>query len=522
VTDDAAAPPDRHGRRLPDRCWVPAVGALLLATLFAAALLVRAGGDASLLVHAAPPDTDATLAPGSLTVQDADDGFDGQFFYRLGVSPWSTDEQVAGVTFDLPALRNARWGYGALAWAASGGDADLVPWSLLAVNLAAAAALGAAGGALARSSGRHAAWGLLVVLWPGFAYSLSLDTSELVASALVVAALVAGRRRRWSLVGLALTGAVLVRDTTAVVPFGVAAAGAVAWFAAARPTSRLARLAATGRPTRVEEPSVPDHLPATTTGDTSEQTAHLPATTPRGTAAKPDPTAHVPATTGSSDPVVARRRADAVAQTRADAVAQRWAGSDTPVPVLAAGFVPLVVFGLWQLVQRARFGDLPLTSSGDNNLSAPLRGFVDLLGDAATEPSGETLFRAGFALGVVALLVAAGWSWRRTTAPLTERLAWLPAVAVVVVLNAYLWSGATAFMRAATEAGVLSIALLLAAPPAARRPVSPQATPGRTDPPATPDDREAPRRRAGLLPLLAAGLATGWLLTAAVQLAKLG
>ena len=101
---------------VPDRLWVPAAAGLVLAVLFVAALLVRAGGDVSLLVHAAPPWTDPGRARPSLTVQAVDDGFDGQFFYRLGVSPWSTDQTVAGVTNDLPALRNARWGYGALAW----------------------------------------------------------------------------------------------------------------------------------------------------------------------------------------------------------------------------------------------------------------------------------------------------------------------------------------------------------------------------------------------------------------------
>ncbi|HWJ98772.1 MAG TPA: hypothetical protein VNQ33_11475, partial [Acidimicrobiales bacterium] len=144
--------------RLPDRIWVPAAGGLALALLFAGALLVRAEGDPSLLVHAGAPCTtvdalpalsscDASVADideaaigalgqggarGSLTVQDADQAFDGQFFYRLGVSPWSTDDRVAGVQDDLPSLRNARWGYGALAWAVSGGDPDLVPWALIA------------------------------------------------------------------------------------------------------------------------------------------------------------------------------------------------------------------------------------------------------------------------------------------------------------------------------------------------------------------------------------------------------
>ena len=112
----------RAVRRLPDRPAFVAVVCGLLAVLFVGALLIRDDGDPSLLVHAAPPWSDARAAPGSLTVQSVDKGFDGQFFYRIAVSPLSTDRAVAGVRFDLPALRNARWLYGATGWAASGGD----------------------------------------------------------------------------------------------------------------------------------------------------------------------------------------------------------------------------------------------------------------------------------------------------------------------------------------------------------------------------------------------------------------
>nr|MBA3281344.1 hypothetical protein [Acidimicrobiia bacterium] len=161
MSDHVDALRSAAGRRVPDRVWVPALIGALLALGFAGALLIRADGDVSLLVHAAPPWTDvADDTRGSLTVQPAEDGFDGQFFYRLGTSPWSTDRTVHGVTFDLGSLRNARWGYGALAFVASAGDPDLVPWALVGLNVVAAAAVGAVGGGLARSSGRHAAWGL--------------------------------------------------------------------------------------------------------------------------------------------------------------------------------------------------------------------------------------------------------------------------------------------------------------------------------------------------------------------------
>jgi hypothetical protein len=437
----------RKRAALPDRLWVPAVAGLVLAVLFLVALLVRAGGDVSLLVHAAPPWTDPAAARPSLTVQPADDGFDGQFFYRLGVAPWSTDETVAGVANDLPALRNARWGYGALAWVASAGDPDLVPWSLAGVNLIAAGALGAVGGGLARSSGRHAAWGLLFVLWPGFAYSLSLDTSELVATTFALGGLLAVRHRRWLPAGALFAAAVITRDTALVVPAGVAAGG-LAWTLFVRD----------------------------------------------------------------------RRSGGATA------------GPGDGLRTVAAGGSGVVVFGAWQLVQRARFGELPLTSSGDNNLSAPFAGLVDQV-LATVPPTGvEDVFRLVCMAGVVALVTAASvtqrarWGARRgnatsgrtapiDTAPgdtardappaptgvgaaaLGESAAWCLAVAVVVLLNDYLWSGATAFMRATTEAGVLSVLVLLGH-----------------------RGRGADR----LVTVAGIGLAALWTLTAVAQLTKLG
>lgn len=411
MTELSEPKPSRAGP-LPDRRWIPALDALLLALVFVAALMVRADGDPSMLVHAAPPWTSADHAPSSLTVQEPDDGFDGQFFYRLGVAPWSDEHRVSGVEMDLPSLRNARWGYGALAFAVSGGDADVVPWALIVINVAAAAALGWIGGALAQTSGRHAAWGLLFFLWPGFAYSLSLDTSELVASTFLMGGLLAARHRRWWAAAAVLTAAVITRDTTAVVPFGFAAAGAWAWWSD-RPDDQPDRGSDEGRRNRVTGP-------------------------------------------------------------------------------LVAGLVPLAAFGVWQLVQRARFGSLPLTSSGDNNLSAPLGGLVEQLTEVLPPGGGTEAFRLLSIVGLVALLVRAAVVWRSSKVEPGERLAWVPAVLVVAVLNAYLWSGATAFMRAGTEAAMLSVLLLLGA---GNRPAL---------------------RLAGL------GMGGLWLLTAVAQVSKLG
>ncbi len=441
----------RSVRSLPDRLWVPALLGLLLALGFVGALMVRADGDVSVLVHAAPPwTTEGDGARGSLTVQpDVEDGFDGQFFYRLSVDPWSTERTVEGVTFDLPSLRNTRWGYGALAYAASAGDPDLVPWALVGLNVAAAAAVGAIGGGLARTSGRHAAWGAVFVIWPGFAYSLSLDTSELVASAFLLGGLLALRHRRWVPGALLLTAAVLTRDTTAVVPFGVAIAGAWLWW-----TRRRSDLA---DPEPTPSPAAAAVVPAGP-GVGSGTAVDRPGAVIGG-APGPDDTKEVDADIGGG-------------------------------PLLAGGF-PLVAFGAWQLLQRSRFGALPLTSSGDSNLSFPLAGLVDQLGASLPPDGADEALRLVSLAGLVLLVGAAAWCWRGSIPSLAERVAWVPAVLVVVVLNAYLWSGATAFMRAATEAGLLSTLIVLG----------------------------SSRRR--LLPLAGLGLSGLWALTAVAQLSKL-
>lgn len=388
--------------KLPDRIWVPAAVALALALAFAAALLVRADGDPSLLVRAAPPWTSSETARPSLTVQTADRGFDGQFFYRVGAAPLATEERVEGVEFDLPALRASRIGYGALAWAASFGDPDLLPWSLLAVNVVAAGALGAAAGALAEHLGRHAAWGLALVLWPGFAYTLSLDTAELVASAFAAGGLVAVTRHRWPAAAGLLAAAALTRETALVYAAAVALAGLL------------------------------------------------------------------------------ELRRDRTGPGRAQ---------------LLAGIVAIDVFVAWQIVVWLRFDQLAIGSSGgSNNLGPPFAGLLTELGRSLPPGGAEELYRLACIVGLLALVGLAAAAWRSTAAPLAVRIAWVPAALLVLLLNDYQWSGATAFLRGTTEAGLLSILVLLGA------------------------TRTVVHER--LDAALVGGLGAGWLASAAAQLSK--
>lgn len=350
-----------------DRPAFPALVTGILAALVIAILLIRDHGDASRIVHAGPPWTSAASAPSSLTVRPADQAYDGQFFYRLGVSPFSTANTISGVTFDLPALRNARWLSGGLAWVLSAGQAGAVPWALLLINLAAAGALGAVCGALARGSGHHAGWGLLLALYPGYAYTLTLDTSELLAGALLLGGLHAGRQQRWWPAAGLLALAVLARDTTVAIPAGLVAGGAL---------------------------------------------------------------------------LLARRRPGGLGP-------------------LLAGAAGVVVFAGWQALQRARFGAWPFAQSRKNNLSGPFVGLARELGSDLPPHGAAAAFRLVSLVVLLGVILAAGWALRGATIPFVERVAWIPAVVVVVTLNAFLWSGATAFMRAASESYVMSALVLL-------------------------------------------------------------
>lgn len=201
------------------------VAGLILGMFVAVSSLVATSGDASRMVRAAPPWTDPARTPPGLTVLQDGDGFDGQFFYRLTLDPVGIDEEFAGITYDIPALRTSRATYPVLAWLFSlGGQTALVPWALLLVNVLALGGLSWAAAHLTLSVGHRAGWGLLAALHPGFVYSLTFDLSEIVTCMFGLGALVALHRGKPALSVVALVAAALTRETGLIFALAVLAA----------------------------------------------------------------------------------------------------------------------------------------------------------------------------------------------------------------------------------------------------------------------------------------------------------
>lgn len=208
---------------------VPLAVATLLALGFVGVRLASVGWDETRFLKADSAYVVAEDLPPGIALEPPGEGFDGLGFYRLALDPITRERVAFGIVLDIPALRHQRILYPAIAWAlAGGGEPAAVPWLLIAINVVAVALLGLVGGLVARSLGRHPAWGLVFPLYPGLALSLGLDLSEATSSVLLLSGLLAIRRRRFGAAAAALTAAVLARETTLLVALGIAVAWAVA------------------------------------------------------------------------------------------------------------------------------------------------------------------------------------------------------------------------------------------------------------------------------------------------------
>jgi len=190
----------RSARARLARLSPPLVGlsGALSAALFCLVRLARLGGGAGTFVVAGQPFTDPATVPGGIPVL-AQGGFDGQFFYRLGLDPTTVGMgRSNGIAFDY-GVRGGRIGYPLLAWVGSlGGRPALLATAMIVVNVLAVGVLAWVAAHLARDHGRAAVWGLAIAGYWGFGIVLGRDLSELVAAAAVFGMiLLVGRGRYW-------------------------------------------------------------------------------------------------------------------------------------------------------------------------------------------------------------------------------------------------------------------------------------------------------------------------------------
>jgi hypothetical protein len=215
--------------------WVAAVAAVASALVAGARIVVAAHGNVATFIIVGSNHVRAHL-PSGVPVTSGQ-GYDGQFYYRMALGPVNFNHTAYGIRMDTLS-RFERISYPALSWLVAGGRSWLVPWSLVVVNVIGLACLAALGAVIAKESGRHSWWGLLLPGYFGFVWVLSRDLAEIVTATFVVAGVVALRRNRFVLAATAFSAAVLSRETALLV---------VAVLALERPLSAIRDRLSAGR-----------------------------------------------------------------------------------------------------------------------------------------------------------------------------------------------------------------------------------------------------------------------------------
>jgi hypothetical protein len=177
-------------------------------------LLLAPDLDPSLFIVCGEAYCHPSRLPDVVSVYMGSGGYDGQFYFRLALNPFTRAYEDFGIALDVPAYRQQRILYPLLTWLLSlGGRPALAVWAMIAINVAAGAWLAYLAARYARSCARPAVFGLLLLLFPGFLMTLVRDMSELVEAALLLAGLVSYLDRRQYRAGALLALAVLTRET---------------------------------------------------------------------------------------------------------------------------------------------------------------------------------------------------------------------------------------------------------------------------------------------------------------------
>ena len=153
-------------------------------------------------------------------------GYDGQFYFRLALDPFTDQRKAYGINLDAPVVRQQRILLPFFTWLIARGDLEITPPVMMAINLGAVAGCAFVTGLLLTGFGISAWYGLLFALYPGFAVSAGRYLTEPLALFLILSSLLMLVHRKNLLAAILLSLAVLARETATL----VVAAGFFTWL----------------------------------------------------------------------------------------------------------------------------------------------------------------------------------------------------------------------------------------------------------------------------------------------------
>jgi hypothetical protein len=190
---------------------VVAITAILYGS-FVAARLAYHGWDPSFFVVAGDDFCEPLLMPKGLLV-NAGDGYDGQFYYRLALHPFTKVQFDYGIALDDAPYRQQRILYPLFAYLLGLGQTSWIPWSMILANYFAICLLAFSAARLAELFGISAGYGLTLAFYPGLLLAVARDLTDVLSISLLLTSLFLLQSRRGVPAAVMLALAVLTRET---------------------------------------------------------------------------------------------------------------------------------------------------------------------------------------------------------------------------------------------------------------------------------------------------------------------
>jgi hypothetical protein len=195
---------------------------LLYASVFVFVKLWVHGFDASTFITAGDVFVDAKQTPSPISVLAKSTGYDGQFYYRIALTPFTKLHTEYGVTLDSPSHRQQRILYPLLSRIISLGNPSAIPWAMIFVNIAGLCSIALFATLLMLDLNRNPLYALCILFLPVFILALSRDLVEITATWTSLGAFYFLFKNKLKMSGLFFTAAMFARETTLIFPMAVA------------------------------------------------------------------------------------------------------------------------------------------------------------------------------------------------------------------------------------------------------------------------------------------------------------
>jgi len=153
-------------------------------------------------------------------------GYDGQFYFRLALDPFTDQRKAFGINLDAPVVRQQRILLPFFTWLIACGSLEITPAAMMTINLGAVAGCAFVTSLLLIGFGISGWYGLLFALYPGFAVSAGRFLTEPLALFMILSSLLMLAHRKNLMAAILLSFAVLARETATL----VVAAGFFTWL----------------------------------------------------------------------------------------------------------------------------------------------------------------------------------------------------------------------------------------------------------------------------------------------------